>query len=142
MFFFRSCRSQIFFKIGAFENSAVFWIKKKLQPRYGTHPVAASSFLKSNLKTISKKCKPRKIFKEMPLLWCPNNFFFSKHFWIVRCIKRPTCLLINMSSINRFSKELCQGVPYKAKNWHTLSHEQYFSKHRFVDTSRCVFNIY
>ena len=44
-----------------------------------------------------------------------------------------------MSSIVRFSKYLRQGVPYKAKNWHPLSHEQYFSKHRFLDICRCAF---
>ena len=29
----------------------------------------------------------------------------------------------------------CQ-VPYKAENWHALSHEHYFSKHRFLDICR------
>ena len=28
-------------------------------------------------------------------------------------------------------KIIRQGAPYKAENWHVLSHEQYFSKHRF-----------
>ena len=37
-------------------------------------------------------------------------------------------------------KQLRQGVPYKAENWHTWSYEQYFSKHRFLDICRCVFN--
>ena len=31
-------------------------------------------------------------------------------------------------------------MPYNAENWHVLSHEQYFSKHRFLDTCRCAFN--
>ena len=30
-------------------------------------------------------------------------------------------------------------MPYKAKNWHALSHEQYFPKHCFLDICRCVF---
>ena len=32
-------------------------------------------------------------------------------------------------------------MPYKAENWHTLSHEQYFMKHGFLDICRCAFNI-
>ena len=31
-------------------------------------------------------------------------------------------------------------MPFKAENWHALSHEQYFLKHRFVDICRCAFN--
>ena len=31
-------------------------------------------------------------------------------------------------------------MPYKAENWHTLSHKQYFSKHRFLNICRCSFN--
>ena len=50
-------------------------------------------------------------------------------------------MYINLSSIVRFSKSLRQGVPYKAENWHALSHEQYFSKHRFLDICRCAFSI-
>ena len=31
-------------------------------------------------------------------------------------------------------------MPYKAENWHALSHEQYFSQHRrFLDIYRCAF---
>ena len=45
-----------------------------------------------------------------------------------------------MSSIARFPKSLCQGVAYKAENWNALSHEQYFSKHRFLDICQCAFN--
>ena len=33
-----------------------------------------------------------------------------------------------------------RGVLYKAENWHALSHEQYFSKHHFLDICQCVFN--
>ena len=32
-------------------------------------------------------------------------------------------------------------MPSKAQNWHDLSHEQYFLKHRFLDICRCAFNI-
>ena len=35
---------------------------------------------------------------------------------------------------------LRQGVPYKAENWNVLSHEQYFSKHRFLDICQSAFN--
>ena len=38
-----------------------------------------------------------------------------------------------MLSIVRFSKQLCQGVPYKAENWYAWSHEQYFLKRCFLD---------
>ena len=31
-------------------------------------------------------------------------------------------LFIVLSSIVRFSKQLRQGVPYKAEKWHVLSH--------------------
>ena len=57
--FFRSSRSQMFFKIGALKDFAIFWIKKRLQQRcfsasllifqqifYRPPPVAASVFLK------------------------------------------------------------------------------------------------
>ena len=30
------------------------------------------------------------------------------------------------------------GYAYKVENWHALSDEQYFSKHRFLDICRCV----
>ena len=33
-------------------------------------------------------------------------------------------------------------APYKAENWHALSHEQYFLKHRFLDMCRCALNEY
>ena len=32
-----------------------------------------------------------------------------------------------------------KGVPYKAENWHALSHEQYILQHRFLDICRCAF---
>ena len=63
--------------------------------------------------------------------------FYSRH--IVWCIKSRTRLFINLSSIVKFSKQLHQSVPCKAKNWHAWSLEQYFSKHRFVDICRCAF---
>ena len=59
-----------------------------------------------------------------------------------KCITSRTRLFINLSSIARFSKQLRQGVLYKAENWHALSHEQYFSKHRFLDICRCAFNFF
>ena len=87
-------------------------------------PVAASLifFLK---KAISQPCYDVLIF------------FSSRH--TVWCIKSRTCLFINLSSIVRFSKWLRQGVPCKAETCHTCSHEQYFSKNRFLDICRCAF---
>ena len=32
-------------------------------------------------------------------------------------------------------------MPYKAENWHALSHQQYFLRHGFVDICRCALNI-
>ena len=81
----------------------------------------------------------QQIFKEVSLLRHRNNFSFSTYFRIVWCIKRRACLFINFLSIVRFSKQLRQGVPYKGENWHALSHEQCFSKHRFLDICRCAF---
>ena len=49
-------------------------------------------------------------------------------------------MFINLSLIVGFSKLLRQGVPYQTEKWHALSHEQYFSKHRFLDICRCAFN--
>ena len=31
-------------------------------------------------------------------------------------------------------------MPCEAENWHVLSHEQNFSKHRFLDIFQCTFN--
>ena len=41
-----------------------------------------------------------------------------------------------------FSKELRQDMPYKAENWHGLSHEQCYSTHRFLDICRSAFKAY
>ena len=35
---------------------------------------------------------------------------------------------------------LVAAFSYKAENWHALSHEQYFSRDRFLDICRCAFN--
>ena len=52
-------------------------------------------------------------------------------------------LFINFSSIVRFSKYLCQGVPYKAESWNIWSYEKYLSKHLFLDICHLAFkNIY
>ena len=83
------------------------------------------------------------IFKEVSLLWCPNNFY-SQHVLerrIVWCIKSRTRLFTNLLLIPRFSKQLHQGVLYKAETWHALSQEQYFSKHHFLDICQCAFNL-
>ena len=86
-------------------------------------PVAASVFFKKS--------------NQAALLWRTNNFFFSTHRLMCKSRSR---LFINLSSIVKFSKLLRQGVPYKAKNWHTWSHEQYFWKQRFLGICRCAFN--
>ena len=31
-------------------------------------------------------------------------------------------------------------TPHKTENWHALSHQQYFLRHRFLDISLLVFN--
>ena len=92
-------------------------------------PVAASVFFlkKYYLTAISQPCYDVLII------------FSSRH--IVWCIKSRTRLFINLSSIVKFSKQLRQGVPYKAENWHAWSHEQYFLEPHFLDISQCVFNI-
>ena len=39
----------------------------------------------------------------------------------------------------QFFQIILSEYAYQAGNWHALSHEQYFSKHRFLDICRCVF---
>ena len=107
----RSSRSQVFFKIGALKNFAIFWIKKRLQHRcfpvnigqflrqrfYRTSPVADSAFFKSNLTAISQRCECYDVLV----------IFSSQHVlerYIVWCIKSRTRLFINLLSIVRFSK--------------------------------------
>ena len=93
---------------------------------YRTPPVAAFVFfLKSNSTDISQPCY------DVLLIFSPRH--------LVWCIKSWTRLFINSSSIAKFSKQLRQGVPYKAENWHAWSHGQYFSKHRFLAICQCAF---
>ena len=66
--------------------------------------------------------------------------FSSQHVIDISNLNSSDSLFINLLSIGRFSKNLLQGVPCKAKNWHALSHEQYFSKHSFLDICQCAFN--
>ena len=56
-------------------------------------------------------------------------------------IENRSRLFIYLSLIDSFSKLLCQNIPCKAENWHSLSHEQYFSKHHFLDICRDAFKI-
>ena len=71
------------------------------------------------------------------LLWRTNNFFFSTH----RLRYKKSNSFVYKFVVNcQVFKYLRHGVPYKAENWHAWSREQYFSKHRFLDTSRCAFN--
>ena len=60
---------------------------------------------------------------------------------IVWCIKSRTRLFTNLLLISRFSRQLYQGVLYKAEIWHALSQEQYFSKQHFLYICQCVFNL-
>ena len=76
--------------------------------------------------------------KEMSLLWRPNDFFFSTHFRnIVWCIKSWTRLFLICRQLSGFLNSSVRG--YKAENWHALSHEQYFSKNRFLGIFRFSF---
>ena len=45
--------------------------------------------------------------------------------------KKSNKVVFKLLSIVSFSKYLRQGVLFKAGNWHALSQEQCFSKHRF-----------
>ena len=77
------------------------------------------------------------------MLWCPNNFY-SQHVLEIRivwCIKSRTLLFTNLSLFSRFSKQLHQGIHYKAETWHVLSQGQYFSKHHFLDICQYAFNL-
>ena len=62
----------------------------------------------------------------MSLLWRPNNIFFWVRF------RHIMSLFVFKFIVNcQVLKIIRQGAPYKAENWHALSHEQYFSKYRF-----------
>ena len=166
---FRGNRAQMFFKIGVLKRFANFtgkhlcWSlflknlqaeglqlhKRRLQHR--CFPVKFAKLLRTPFLTehlrwvlLHLRWLLLYFFKKVLLnsfFWQPCYdvliIFSSRH--IVWCIKSRTRLFINLSSIVRFSKYLRQGVPYKAENWHALSHEQYFSKHRFLDICRCTF---
>ena len=82
---------------------------------------------KSNETVISQRCKRQ---------LGPNIFFFSTLLRdIIWYIKIQTRLFICFLSIAIFF----QITFSKAENWHVSSHEQYLSKHRFLDICRCVF---
>ena len=57
-------------------------------------------------------------------------------------MKRQTPTFRNLSPNLTFCKYAHQVVIYKAENWHALLHEQYFSKHYFLDICQCVFNYF
>ena len=104
---FRSSHLQMFFKIGALKKFAVFLTKESLQHRCFPANIAKfwrTGFLQNFsvgcfciiLKVIKQLfCKG--FFKEISLLWCPNNFY-SRHISerrIVWCIKKKlVCLQI------------------------------------------------
>ena len=79
-------------------------------------------------------------------MWTSTNFKFPCYYVLIifssqlalevhrLMFKRQT----RLPSIVSFSNYLHQGVPYKAENWHALSHEKYFSKHSFLDICRCA----
>ena len=72
---------------------------------------------------------------------CDVLIFFSSfdQTSLVWCIKSRTRLFIKLPSIVKFSKYLRQNVPYKTEIWYAWLHEQYFSKHHFLDTCQCAF---
>ena len=49
---------------------------------------------------------------------------------------------MHLMPIVRFSKQLRRDLPYKAGNWHALSHRQYLSTHYFLDICSLVFNYF
>ena len=77
-------------------------------------------------------------------IFCAVIFSFLKRYF-----GEPYCLLnkkfssfvyLYLSSIAGFFKQLRQDTPYKAENWHDLSHQRYFSMHYFLDICLWVFN--
>ena len=141
----------MFFKIGALKSFAIFWIKKSLQHR--CFPVNITKFLRTALlqnfssgcfciilKVIKQGISQKQFLKKCPcydvLMFFSSQHVLGRH--IVWCIKSRTRLFTNFSSISRFSKYLYQGVLYKAEKLDASSHEQYFSKHHFLDICQCA----
>ena len=89
---FRNSHSQVFFKIGALRNFAIFGIKKKTPTQVFSCELCEIfkniffikyiqwlllHFFKSNQTAIAQRSEPQQFFKEMSCLWRFNNFFFS-----------------------------------------------------------------
>ena len=114
---FWSNRSQLFFKIGALKNLAIFWIKKRLQHMcFSVRIVNIVKFLKEQLfylQNISggsfyiflKVIKQLLCYLVMTSYYDVLIIFSSQHFrHIVWCIKSWTRLSINLLSTVKFSK--------------------------------------
>ena len=80
-------------------------------------------FSQENLIRLLKKCPCYDV-----LILFSSRQVFEKHRLMY---KKSNKVLFKLLSIGRLSKYLRQGVLFKAGNWHALSHEQCFSKHRF-----------
>ena len=65
-----------------------------------------------------------------------NYVFFFLNRDIIWCMESQTRLFVCYVS---FFQITLLGCAFKAENWHALSHEQYFSKHRFLDICQCAF---
>ena len=72
-------------------------------------------------------------YKETPLLLHLSFYFLTNYFEDTHCLmnKRSDSSVIYLSPIVSFSKYFCQNMPFKADNWHALSHEQCFWKRDF-----------
>ena len=55
--------------------------------------------------------------------------------------KKSLSLVIYLSSFVDFSKQLRQGMPYKAANCHAVPNDQYFLTYYFLDIYSWVFKI-
>ena len=73
------------------------------------------------------------------LSWRTNIFFFSTH-----CLmyKKSNSFVYKFAVNCQVSKELRQGLPYKAEYLHVWLQEQYFLKHHFLYICRCAFKCY
>ena len=80
-------------------------------------------FSQENLIRLLKKCPCYDV-----LILFSSQQVLEKHRLMY---KKSNKVVFKLLSIVSLSKYLRQGVLFKAGNWHALSHEQCFSKHRF-----------
>ena len=84
-----------------------------------------------------QRCEHQKIYEETSLLLRPNFFFFLTRFFGDKyrlMYKKSSSFVYMFLQLSVFPS----GYPYKGENWHALSDEQYFSKHRFLEICHCV----